>query len=243
MVASGRPSPGLRTSSSSRADAISLDLPRAELGCRAVALGDHLRARRRGARLPGSGASSSPRRGWRSPPGDRRSGVPMLADADDDGDETTRSASAAAGQAGAAVPADSGGDRRAAGGRADSPASRSISSTLSMEWDSPEDFTRFVKEIAPPVSNLLKPHPAGGPGRNLGGDHRGGRRLRRGRQGPDGKPGPDRRRQRLTSSSHPPAGMGLCSDLLSEGSREGTEHGCSGEQASSRRGVQGLQQR
>ena len=28
-----------------------------------------------------------------------------------------------------------------------------------MEWDSPEDFTRFVKEIAPPVSNLLKPHP------------------------------------------------------------------------------------
>ena len=30
---------------------------------------------------------------------------------------------------------------------------------LSMEWDSPEDFTRFVKEIAPPVSNLLKPHP------------------------------------------------------------------------------------
>ena len=30
---------------------------------------------------------------------------------------------------------------------------------LTMEWDSPEDFTRFVKEIAPPVSNLLKPHP------------------------------------------------------------------------------------
>jgi hypothetical protein len=30
---------------------------------------------------------------------------------------------------------------------------------LIMEWDSAEDFTSFVKEIAPPVSNLLKPHP------------------------------------------------------------------------------------
>jgi enediyne biosynthesis protein CalE5 len=30
---------------------------------------------------------------------------------------------------------------------------------LAMEWDSPADFTSFVKEIAPPVSNLLKPHP------------------------------------------------------------------------------------
>ena len=30
---------------------------------------------------------------------------------------------------------------------------------LGMEWDSPADFTSFVKEIAPPVSNLLRPHP------------------------------------------------------------------------------------
>jgi enediyne biosynthesis protein CalE5 len=30
---------------------------------------------------------------------------------------------------------------------------------VEFEWDSPEDFTSFVKEIAPPVSNLLKPHP------------------------------------------------------------------------------------
>jgi SAM-dependent methyltransferase len=30
---------------------------------------------------------------------------------------------------------------------------------LEMEWDSAEDFSQFVKEIAPPVSNLLKPHP------------------------------------------------------------------------------------
>jgi len=30
---------------------------------------------------------------------------------------------------------------------------------LSMEWDSPADFTSFVKEIAPPVSNLLASHP------------------------------------------------------------------------------------
>ena len=31
---------------------------------------------------------------------------------------------------------------------------------LSMEWDSAEDFTRFVKEIAPPVTAMLQPHPA-----------------------------------------------------------------------------------
>jgi hypothetical protein len=30
---------------------------------------------------------------------------------------------------------------------------------LEMEWESAEEFTQFVKEIAPPVSNLLKPHP------------------------------------------------------------------------------------
>jgi len=30
---------------------------------------------------------------------------------------------------------------------------------LEFVWDSAEDFTRYVKEIAPPVSNLLKPHP------------------------------------------------------------------------------------
>jgi SAM-dependent methyltransferase len=31
---------------------------------------------------------------------------------------------------------------------------------LTMEWESPEDFTRFIKEIAPPVSAMLEPHPA-----------------------------------------------------------------------------------
>ena len=31
--------------------------------------------------------------------------------------------------------------------------------TVDFEFESPEDFTRFVREIAPPVSNLLKPHP------------------------------------------------------------------------------------
>ncbi|HEY7256033.1 MAG TPA: methyltransferase domain-containing protein [Solirubrobacterales bacterium] len=30
---------------------------------------------------------------------------------------------------------------------------------LPMEWESPEEFTRFVKEIAPPVSNILKDRP------------------------------------------------------------------------------------
>ncbi|HEY1286643.1 MAG TPA: methyltransferase domain-containing protein [Solirubrobacterales bacterium] len=30
---------------------------------------------------------------------------------------------------------------------------------VSMEWESPEDFTRFIREIAPPVSNLIEPHP------------------------------------------------------------------------------------
>jgi enediyne biosynthesis protein CalE5 len=30
---------------------------------------------------------------------------------------------------------------------------------VSFTWDSPEDFTTFVKEIAPPVSALIDPHP------------------------------------------------------------------------------------
>ena len=31
--------------------------------------------------------------------------------------------------------------------------------TVTMEWDSAEDFTTFVREIAPPVTALLAPHP------------------------------------------------------------------------------------
>jgi SAM-dependent methyltransferase len=30
---------------------------------------------------------------------------------------------------------------------------------VSFEWESPEDFTSFVKEIAPPISAMLAPHP------------------------------------------------------------------------------------
>jgi len=30
---------------------------------------------------------------------------------------------------------------------------------LEFEYDSPEEFTRFIREIAPPVSNLLASHP------------------------------------------------------------------------------------
>ena len=30
---------------------------------------------------------------------------------------------------------------------------------LDFEWDSPEQFTRFIKEIAPPVTNLMASHP------------------------------------------------------------------------------------
>jgi SAM-dependent methyltransferase len=30
---------------------------------------------------------------------------------------------------------------------------------VSFEWDSPEQFTTFIKEIAPPISALLAPHP------------------------------------------------------------------------------------
>jgi SAM-dependent methyltransferase len=30
---------------------------------------------------------------------------------------------------------------------------------LVMEWQSPEEFTTFIKEIAPPITALLKPHP------------------------------------------------------------------------------------
>jgi hypothetical protein len=28
-----------------------------------------------------------------------------------------------------------------------------------MEWESPEEFTTFVKEIAPPITAMLEPHP------------------------------------------------------------------------------------
>ena len=30
---------------------------------------------------------------------------------------------------------------------------------VTFEWDSPEDFTTFVREIAPPISNMIDPHP------------------------------------------------------------------------------------
>ena len=31
--------------------------------------------------------------------------------------------------------------------------------TVSFEWASPEDFTTFIKEIAPPISSMIAPHP------------------------------------------------------------------------------------
>ena len=31
---------------------------------------------------------------------------------------------------------------------------------VSFEWDSPEDFTTYIKEIAPPITAMLAPHPA-----------------------------------------------------------------------------------
>jgi SAM-dependent methyltransferase len=31
--------------------------------------------------------------------------------------------------------------------------------TVSIEWASPHDFTTFIKEIAPPISSLIAPHP------------------------------------------------------------------------------------
>jgi hypothetical protein len=30
---------------------------------------------------------------------------------------------------------------------------------VTMEWESPEQFTTFVREIAPPISALIDPHP------------------------------------------------------------------------------------
>ena len=30
---------------------------------------------------------------------------------------------------------------------------------VTFEWDSPEDFTTFIKEIAPPISAMIAPHP------------------------------------------------------------------------------------
>lgn len=32
-------------------------------------------------------------------------------------------------------------------------------SEVTMEWQSPEEFTTFVKEIAPPISSMIAPHP------------------------------------------------------------------------------------
>ena len=31
--------------------------------------------------------------------------------------------------------------------------------TVSFEWASPEEFTTFIKEIAPPISSMIAPHP------------------------------------------------------------------------------------
>jgi hypothetical protein len=30
---------------------------------------------------------------------------------------------------------------------------------VTFEWASPEDFTTFIKEIAPPISGMISPHP------------------------------------------------------------------------------------
>jgi len=30
---------------------------------------------------------------------------------------------------------------------------------VTVEWQSPEEFTTFVKEIAPPISSMITPHP------------------------------------------------------------------------------------
>jgi hypothetical protein len=32
-------------------------------------------------------------------------------------------------------------------------------SEVTFEWQSPEDFTTFIKEIAPPVTSMIAPHP------------------------------------------------------------------------------------
>jgi hypothetical protein len=30
---------------------------------------------------------------------------------------------------------------------------------VTFEWQSPEDFTTFIKEIAPPITAIIEPHP------------------------------------------------------------------------------------
>jgi hypothetical protein len=30
---------------------------------------------------------------------------------------------------------------------------------VTFEWQSPEDFTTFIKEIAPPITAIIQPHP------------------------------------------------------------------------------------
>jgi hypothetical protein len=34
-----------------------------------------------------------------------------------------------------------------------------VEEDVQMEWDSAQDFTTFVKEIAPPVTAMIEPHP------------------------------------------------------------------------------------
>ena len=114
---------------------------------------------------------------------------------------------------------------------------------LSMEWDSPEDFTRFVKEIAPPVSNLLKPHPQEvqdetwrrSPRRSATTSRTAGSGWKTWPWSPPAAPN--------QLELIPRQGWVYARTFYPKDPQKGPEHGCSGEQASSRRGVQGLQQR
>ena len=85
----------------------------------------------------------------------RASAVPGAAD--EDGDGQARRVAPAARIARAAIATHSGGPRRTAGGR------RFFGveveeAEVTFEWDSPEHFMGFMKEIAPPIHALMEGH-------------------------------------------------------------------------------------
>ena len=133
-------------------------LPRGQLRRRALALGDHLRARRRGRPRPASAASSSPARGWRSAPGDRPSACrswrfrcgPRCS-----GSTCRRRRRERPDRSRARRPEAIGGLLEG-GGFSDVEVEEA---EVTFEWQSPEEFTTFIREIAPPITAMIAPHP------------------------------------------------------------------------------------
>lgn len=75
-----------------------------------------------------------------------------------DGDAAARRSAAAAGNARAALAS----DPEALGGLLEAAGFSEVEveeTQVTMEWASPEEFTTFVHEIAPPIRAMIDPHP------------------------------------------------------------------------------------